>query len=194
MPFCPTCRAEYVEGIKKCHDCDVELVTELPEEEIIDVEACPSCGGDVEVEGEYCPHCGALLTEDEVKCATHPDAKAEGVCIICRTPLCQECIRANTGRALCEEHKKVEISEDWAVAFQSMDYYEANLVKGKLENAGITLAPRNNMGIGFVADGFIETAIGRTILRYPVKIFVPIDQYLEAVEIVSESPATEETA
>lgn len=194
MPFCPTCKAEYVEGIQKCHDCDIELVAELPEQEIIDVEACPNCGGDVEVGGEYCPHCGALLTADEVKCATHPDVKAEGVCIICRTPLCPECIQENTGRVLCEEHKKVEISEDWAVAFQSMDYYEANLVKGKLENAGITLAPRNNMGIGFVADGFIETAIGRTILRYPVKIFVPIDQYLEAVEIVSESPATEETA
>jgi hypothetical protein len=32
MPFCPTCRYEYVEGIKTCPDCYVELVPELEEE------------------------------------------------------------------------------------------------------------------------------------------------------------------
>lgn len=33
MPFCPNCRAEYVEGVKRCVDCDVELVPELEPEE-----------------------------------------------------------------------------------------------------------------------------------------------------------------
>ena len=32
MPFCPKCRYEYVQGIEKCPDCDVELVWELPSE------------------------------------------------------------------------------------------------------------------------------------------------------------------
>jgi len=80
----------------------------------------------------------------------------------------------------------VEVSEDWAVAFKSVDYYEANIVRGKLESAGITVNPRNNTSIGFIADGFIDSAIGRSILRYPVKVFVPLDQYLDAVDILKE--------
>jgi len=32
MPYCPVCRYEYVEGITKCPDCDVDLVAELPAE------------------------------------------------------------------------------------------------------------------------------------------------------------------
>ncbi|MEN6370498.1 MAG: DUF2007 domain-containing protein [Armatimonadota bacterium] len=32
MPFCPKCRYEYVEGIRKCPDCDVALVDALLEE------------------------------------------------------------------------------------------------------------------------------------------------------------------
>jgi hypothetical protein len=30
MPFCPNCRAEYVEGVTRCADCEVELVDALP--------------------------------------------------------------------------------------------------------------------------------------------------------------------
>ena len=30
MPFCPKCRSEYVEGVEKCPECQVELVQELP--------------------------------------------------------------------------------------------------------------------------------------------------------------------
>ncbi len=31
MPFCPKCRAEYVEGIATCDDCGVALTAEPPE-------------------------------------------------------------------------------------------------------------------------------------------------------------------
>jgi hypothetical protein len=30
MPFCPKCRAEYIEGVETCPDCQVKLVNELP--------------------------------------------------------------------------------------------------------------------------------------------------------------------
>lgn len=32
MPYCPKCRYEFKEGIKKCPDCETELVEELGEE------------------------------------------------------------------------------------------------------------------------------------------------------------------
>lgn len=36
MPFCPKCRAEYVEGVDTCEDCHVPLVAELPPKDVPD--------------------------------------------------------------------------------------------------------------------------------------------------------------
>ncbi len=36
MPFCPKCRAEYVEGVDMCEDCQVSLVAELPPKDVPD--------------------------------------------------------------------------------------------------------------------------------------------------------------
>ena len=36
MPFCPKCRAEYVEGVEICSDCQVSLVQELPPKDEVD--------------------------------------------------------------------------------------------------------------------------------------------------------------
>ncbi len=32
MPYCPSCEAEYREGVIRCSDCGVELVESLPED------------------------------------------------------------------------------------------------------------------------------------------------------------------
>ena len=33
MPYCPTCKAEYIDGMSRCDDCEKDLVDELPETE-----------------------------------------------------------------------------------------------------------------------------------------------------------------
>ncbi len=186
MPFCPNCKAEYLPGVAQCSDCNLTLVERLPDEHPIKYEECWNCSEPVTAESDFCVHCGVLLSEDNLFCERHSSSKAIGVCIICRRLVCDSCAKKKAGKMLCDEHEKIEISEDWAVAFQSFDYYEANIVRGKLESAGMTVNPRNNASIGFIADGFIEGPIGRSILKYPVKVFVPLDQYLKAVEIVKE--------
>ncbi len=39
MPYCPKCRYEYRDEIKRCPDCDVNLVEELTEDELVCVGA-----------------------------------------------------------------------------------------------------------------------------------------------------------
>ena len=34
MPFCPSCKAEYIEDKIECHDCNVDLVASLPINEL----------------------------------------------------------------------------------------------------------------------------------------------------------------
>ncbi len=39
MPYCPSCEAEYRDGVGRCSDCDVALVDALPERHGTEVEA-----------------------------------------------------------------------------------------------------------------------------------------------------------
>ncbi len=167
MPFCPKCKTEYIAGVTRCSDCDILLVDSLPEDHPIIYEECGNCSEPVTVESDFCVHCGVLLSEENFFCEKHPNIKAIAVCIICWRLMCDNCARKKAGKMLCDEHKKVEISEDWAVAFQSVDYYEANIVRGKLESAGVTVNPRNNASIGYIADGFIEGPIAGPSLSTP---------------------------
>jgi hypothetical protein len=46
MPWCPNCKTEYLEGIKKCPSCGVELSSELPSELMEQVPASWSYEGE----------------------------------------------------------------------------------------------------------------------------------------------------
>ena len=76
--------------------------------------------------------------------------------------------------------------------FSSADFYEAEIVRGSLESAGITIHSTNTTNIGVMADGFMDNALGRTIFKYPIKLYVPADQYLSAQQILSEDHSSDE--
>lgn len=189
MQFCPNCKTEYTDEAELCAECGIPLVDTLPEPAPMDT--CDECGADIEIDSDYCPFCGALFAEDQYSCTNHPIAVATGVCVICRQLYCGTCLSKKNGKFLCTEHKEIEVSEGWAMVFKTGDYIEAEIIRGKLENAGIVTNPRNVGNIATLADGFIDNTLGRTIFKYPVKIFVPTDRYFDALRVVLETHSSD---
>ncbi len=185
MKYCPECKTEYTDDAVFCADCNVLLANTLPESRPMD--ECDHCGGEVDLDSDYCPQCGTLFAEDQYSCTNHPTGIATGVCVICHQLFCDQCLTEKNNRFLCTAHASVEVSEGWALVVKSSDYMEAEIIRGKLESAGITTNRRNTGNIATIADGFIDNALGRTIFKYPIKIFVPSNRYLEAVKIVNEN-------
>jgi hypothetical protein len=76
MPFCPKCRAEYVEGVKECKDCSVPLVGALAPEVHEDKEVLVQVyGPDTEAEAGLII---ALLHQEGIEAELYPswDRKA----------------------------------------------------------------------------------------------------------------------
>lgn len=183
MPYCPNCKTEYMSGVTRCHVCGAVLVDTLEEAETGKTVSCTHCGGDVTPDSDFCVHCGVLF-EKKSACETHPERSAVAVCVLCHRLMCSDCARETNRRFFCEKHSTVEVEEGWALVFQSLDLFEASLVRTKLGGAGISVSVQNDHSIGFF--GFMDTPIGRTNLDYPVKIFVPFDQYLLASQLLAE--------
>ena len=186
--FCPQCKTEYNPGAIQCADCGTALVEQLPTQGA--TYKCENCSDDIEKDNDFCPHCGILFTQEKFFCDTHPASVGKGVCVLCHKLVCDKCLHTVNARILCEEHQLVEISEGWALVFQSADFYEAQFVRGKLVNAGITVNPQNTMNAGFLMDGAMDSRFGRSILKYPVKLFVPQYEYLDAMEVMQDNNTT----
>lgn len=183
MKFCPNCRTEYTDEAIFCSDCNILVVESLPKPAPIN--ECDNCGGSVDLDSDYCPQCGTLYAEDQYSCTNHPTGVATGVCVVCQKLFCTDCLTEKNKRLYCTEHSGIEALEGWTMVFSTSDYYEAALVRGNLENGGITVHSTNTTNIGVMADGFMDNALGRTIFKYPVKLFVPADQYLSAQQILA---------
>lgn len=148
---------------------------------------CSSCGDEVTSDSEFCPHCGSLFSETgTVWCDNHPEAEAEGICIICRTLACAECGRAVRGKFLCLSHAKVEVQQDWARVFQSTEINDSSLVKAFLESNGFKVLGQNFNSIGYVWDGGGDSSLSRSAISKPAKVFVPIPEYLKAEAALAE--------
>ncbi|NUN71126.1 MAG: zinc ribbon domain-containing protein, partial [Bacteroidetes bacterium] len=174
----------YTDAALFCSDCNILLVEHLPQPEAMD--QCDNCGGAMDLDNDYCPQCGTLYAEDQYSCTNHPTGVATGVCVICQQLFCTECLNEKDGRLYCDAHISVESSQGWSVVFTSTDYYEAQIVRGSLESAGFTVHAANTTNIGVMADGFMDNALGRTIFKYPIKIFVPADQFIAAQEFLAQ--------
>lgn len=155
-------------------------------------EHCGRCNEEVTPDSDFCPHCGKLFERAGIlSCPIHPGERAVGVCIIDREPGCGRCLKAVAGKFLCAEHQDVEVRQDWAAAFESSDINEAELVKSVLESNGFTVHVQNFNSIGFVWDGGGDYSLSRSNIGKPAKVFVPIPEYLKAIEVIHEWSSAE---
>jgi len=148
---------------------------------------CHYCGDEITDDSDFCPHCGILFFEaGEVFCDEHLQKSATCVCIICRKVCCEDCGAKVGGRSFCLAHRKVRVQEDWAEVFRSTEVADAELVKSLLESTGHKVLCQNLNSIGFVWDGGGDSPISRSNINKPAKVFVPIPEYLEAINVVEE--------
>jgi len=97
---------------------------------------CSYCKNDVTDDSDYCPRCGSLFAEN-VNCSVHNNIDAEGVCVICSEPFCDQCGSFAQKVFLCNKHKSFEIYEGMARIFGSPDTVQSEFVKSCLEQNGI---------------------------------------------------------
>ena len=148
---------------------------------------CSHCGEEITEDSDFCPHCGVLFAEaGKVFCDLHPLEPGAGVCIICRKLCCEECGAVVRGRYFCSAHRKIKVEQDWAEVFRSTEIADAELVKSVLESAGQKVLVQNFNSMGFIWDGGGDSPISRSNINKPAKVFVPIPEYLDAVQELEE--------
>lgn len=153
---------------------------------------CSYCNEEITADSDFCPHCGTLFAEAGAAfCDLHPIEPGAGVCIICRKLCCKECGNEVRGRFFCLAHRKVKVEQDWAEVFRSTEISDAELVKSVLESTGHKVQVQNFNSIGFIWDGGGDSPISRSNINKPAKVFVPIPEYLAAMEEIVEWKSSE---
>ncbi|MBI3585979.1 MAG: hypothetical protein HY088_02485 [Ignavibacteriales bacterium] len=139
-----------------------------------DMDHCGNCGGEVTSDSDFCPHCGVFFEHAPIiACETDPTNEADGVCVICRKAVCEQCCSLSGKCLLCPEHKGLEVFSDCVNVYQSDSVSEAEMVKSFLVTHDLE---------AIIRDGFF-----RHYSQGPAKVFVPIPQYTNAVEILRSS-------
>ncbi|MGE5682969.1 MAG: hypothetical protein ACM34K_19035 [Bacillota bacterium] len=151
---------------------------------------CELCGATVDQDNEFCPECGSIFI-DGVKCSNHPDRDAEGVCIICSQAYCSYCGAFLNDIYLCEDHQNYEIIEGMARVYGINDAAQAEFVLSCLDRGGlhpILFSRKANPILFGEANYTLFRASGeyRGNLINEVKIMVPVQEVIKAVEIIKE--------
>lgn len=97
---------------------------------------CPKCGNEVEEDDDFCPYCGVIFAEGVI-CDQHSQIEADGVCVVCASPCCDECGTMVKDLFLCNRRCKYEIYEGMVRVYGSYDDGEAEYAKSLLEEAGL---------------------------------------------------------
>ncbi|MBN1398829.1 MAG: zinc-ribbon domain-containing protein [Bacteroidetes bacterium] len=148
---------------------------------------CSYCSEEITDDSDFCPHCGALYIRDaEIYCDEHPQNKAGGVCIICHKVCCDECGVEVDGRSFCLVHQNVKVEQDWAEVFESSEISDAEMVKSFLESIGHKVLGHNFNSMGFIWGGGGDSPVSRSNINKPVRVFVPIPEYLDAARELEE--------
>lgn len=147
---------------------------------------CSNCQGEVTEDSEYCPHCGYLLTDEPLHCELHAENEASGVCIVCRRLVCERCSEESDRRVFCLDHLDVVVDGDWAEVYRSTDINEAELAKAVLQESGFRVEVQNFGSIGYAWDGGGDSPLSRVNLNSPAKVFVPLNEYLNARHVLDD--------
>lgn len=147
---------------------------------------CGTCGSELWSDSDFCPHCGFLLAARQaVCCDVHTSVRAHGVCIICHATVCEECATENHDRIFCRKHQHLHVEENWVELYVSTDVNEAEMAKSILESSGHHVQVRDFGSIAFVWGGG-ESALARSQVVKPARVFVPIPEFLEALRDLTE--------
>ena len=131
---------------------------------------CDECKNEVTGDSDYCPCCGSLFVEN-IKCLNHQTREAEGVCVICANPFCEECGEPVNSIFLCEDHCEVEIYMSAARVNYNMDQTGSQFIYEFLLKEG--LHPVMNSFVGYWRDGTIT-------------VMVPFSEYIPAMKIIDD--------
>jgi len=80
------------------------------------------------------------------------------------------------------------------MVYSSSDIKDAELAKAILESRGLHVVGRDFTAIGYIWDGAGDSALSRSLLRKPAKVFVPIPEYERALVVLNEWSTGREVA
>ncbi len=148
---------------------------------------CSNCGNPVNDDDDFCPRCGSIFS-DSVFCDKHKRVEAEGVCIVCGVPCCDDCGADIDGIFLCNRHSDYEIYEGMVKVFGNDDEAKVEIVKSRLEEAGLhpeLFHLRRSKDRGHAEYEPIET--GEDFNSSEIKLMVPCEEVEKAEEVLRNS-------
>lgn len=136
---------------------------------------CSRCEQDVTSTEPACPACGHLHA-GPIACLRHPDARADGVCVICGDAVCRECDTDDHVHHSCPDHVDIPVIEGWAQIYTTADTVEADLIRENLQADGFDAAVLSQK------DRSFNVELGDLS---PVRVLVPAYEYLGAIDLLA---------